>query len=348
MDIKSKLENMTKEGFFPGATYGIVYQGKKYFDSVGYRSLEPTIERNNLDTVYDIASLTKVIVTTTLISKLQEQNKLHFHDSVCSYLKEFPYPNITIYHLLTHTSGLHFSYQKKISSLEDVYRRMQSLYPVRKPGTLVEYADHHFILLGWIMESIYQDTLDHIAQKEIFEPLKMHHTSYGPVDFKACAPTEWTKDRGLLRGVVHDEKAYHFNRSLGNSGVFSTALDLTKFAQMVLQNGVYDHKRFLKKETIDCWFQPLEQDAEKNTRGIGWLVGNVASITGTSCSKDSICHTGFTGTTMIIDRGNELGFVFLSNRIHPTRENKKLLSGRREITETVYTEFSKLKTKLKK
>lgn len=348
MDVQSKLLLMSENGSFPGATYGILFQGESCFGSVGVKAVYPKLEANHLETLYDVASLTKVIVTNTIISKLKENGIVDWYDPITKYLKWFPYSNITLYHLLTHTSGLKSLCKNKILTLYDVWQRLSSLVSVSIPGKVVDYADHNFILLGWIIEEIYHDSLDNIAYKEVFEPLDMSHTGYCPVDVVNCAPTEVTVERGIIRGVVHDEKAYYSNRCIGHAGVFSDVKDLAKFVEMVLNDGRLDEKNFLKKETIDCWFQPLEHDEKMNFRGIGWLVGNVYNITGGCCSENSVCHTGFTGTTIIIDRDNQLGIIFLSNRIHPSRENCKLLTERRMITELVYDQLQINKVKVKK
>lgn len=156
----------------------------------------------------------------------------------------------------------------------------------------------------------------------------MLNTSYLPENKDLCAPTEVTETRGVVKGIVHDEKAWMLGGVCGAAGVFSNIFDLCNFAKMILNDGVFEGKIFLEKKYIDLWFTPLVN--KKPYRSIGFIVGECRSI-GNVCSEQTISHTGFTGVTFVVDRKRKLAFIQLSNRIHPSRKNELLLDQRRKI-----------------
>lgn len=332
--IKSYMKNLVALGYFPGACYAIFYKDLYISGSVGYKSLIPNKERNNINTLYDIASLTKLLVTNTLISKLIYDKKIDVNDSFKMYFSEFPFSNVTIHHLLTHTSGIVVKYDKNtISGKNEILTNLELEYI---PGEHLWYQDINFLLLGFLIEKIYNDTLDNISNDYIFGPLNMKDTSYLPKDINRCAPTEVTESRGIIRGKAHDEKAYALGSVAGNAGVFSTITDLSKFVRMIIRNGKKGNKYFLPKEIIDSWFK-VEVIGDKGIeRSFGWIIGSSSDDTKSICSKNSIFHTGFTGNEIIIDNDNSFAFILLSNRVHPTRENKKLIDNRGKLNKDIY------------
>lgn len=340
--MKEYFERLVKLNVFPGCNYAIIYNDQIEINSVGNKSLIPQIEKNNIDTLYDLASLTKVLVTNVLISKLLSKNIIKLNDQVVKYLPKFKYDDITIFHLLTHCSGLIADVDwSKVENKEQLIELLYDKDLYYQTGKDVIYSDLNFIFLGFIIENIYGKPLDLIAEEEIFKPLHMNHTSFNPTDKELCAPTEVTEKRGVVKGIVHDEKACMMGGVCGSAGVFSNIFDLVKFALMILNDGMIGNQKFIDKKYIDLWFKPLVCGKEKNVRGLGWCVGK-NKTTGSKCSDKTISHTGFTGNTLIIDKEKKLAFIQLSNRVHPTRDNKKLLVKRKYITNYIYKNIDKL------
>lgn len=195
------------------------------------------------------------------------------------------------------------------------------------------------ILIGneIINKNNYNMKLDEIADIEVFKPLSMKRATFHP-NVKNCAPTEQTIDRGLIRGIVHDETAFYSGRILGHAGLFCDINDACKFVKMILNDGMVSNKFYLEKKYIDMLFHPEVLDVDGVKRSIGWVVGKVNS-TGNSVSENTISHNGFTGTSIVIDRDNKIGIVVLSNRVHPTRENNLLLSRRKKIIGSIYNKI---------
>lgn len=336
--IKEKLNELQQDGVFPGATLGICTNRSKYLDFVGYKSIFPYKELNSLNTIYDLASLTKVIVTNTLVSLALMEKKITLSTKIDKYFDDELYKNITIYNLITHTSGLVTT--KRASSIYSYGDYEDYLNTIIKENIeKARYSDINYILLGFIIEKIYNDSLDKIADIKIFKPLNMKNTTFKP-NPKLCAPTEISSTRGIIKGMPHDEKSYYSNKIIGCSGLFAPIEDIIKFVQMVLNNGIVDGKVFLEKRYIDLWFKKLVTDIEDLNRGMGWIIGSSATTTKECCSDNTIIHLGFTGTMIIIDRGNNLGIVLLSNRVHPTRNNGKFKERKHEIVEAIYKDIA--------
>lgn len=354
--MQEKLDNLNNliveainDEVFPGCNYVLCCSGGIYKNTFGYKSLYPLKEENNLDTLYDMASCSKVISTTSCILKLMEQGKIRLFDKVSSYLPRFRHENIVLWDLLTHTSGLPagVSGVKSIASREEALDKIYALDLVYEKNTKIVYSDIGFILLGFIVEEVSKMKLDEFAKEYIFKPLKMNDTGYNPLDIKRCAPTEMRNDRivsGIVRGKVHDELSYILGGVSGHAGLFSTVEDVSHFIQMILNEGVYQNTRVFSKATIDLLF--TKQVEEKrgvcmlvNTRGIGWIVQGDYCSAGDLASKETILHTGFTGTNIFIDRINKVGFSLLSNRVHPTRENTKIIPFRGRLGNFIIANF---------
>ena len=327
--LEKYLKRKVYENVFPGCTYYIYCEGEEYIGCIGNKALLPIKEENSIDTLYDIASLSKLLVTNLLISLLLQDNKIKLDDKVSDYLPKFKYNNVLILHLLTHSSGINVLYDKYNIKSKDVFYNDIEL--IHEPGGDAKYSDINFILLGFIIEKIYGETLDVLAHKYIFSKLDMNDTTYNPKDIDRCAPTE-----GNLRGIVHDEKAKFLKGISGNAGVFTTIKDISHFIKLILNDGVYNGKKIIDKKYIDLWFTPLFIDNEDIRRTIGWAYGKSSLLCNKFCSDDTIVHTGFTGCHIVIDRGNELAIVLLSNRIHPTRDNNKIYKERANIDNYIY------------
>ena len=340
--FKNYFIKLVKLEVFPGCNYAIIYDDKIEINSVGNKALVPEVEINDVNTLYDVASLTKVLVTNVLITKLLEEGKINLDDKVNKYLPKFKYDNITIYHLLTHSSGLIADVKwDEVHNKEELIKFFYNKKLYYETGTDVIYSDLNFMFLGFIVEKLYGKPLDILAYEKIFKPLHMNNTCFNPTDKKLCAPTEVTDKRGVVRGIVHDEKACMMGGVCGAAGVFSNIFDLVKFANMILNDGKVGNQQFISKKSIDLWATPFVKGKEGNVRGIGFGIGK-CKITGSLCSDNTIYHTGFTGQTLIIDRDNKIAIILLSNRIHPTRDNKLLMNKRKYIFNYIYRNIDKI------
>ena len=347
--LNELIQEAIDDGAMPGANYCLVSDYGVEFNSLGKKALVPEVEENDIDTLYDMASCSKVISTTTCIFKLLEQGKLRLYDSVKTYVPRFRYPNITIWDLMTHSSGLPADVirSNRIKSREEALDKIFDSVLTYEKNTKIVYSDIGFILLGLVIESVSKMKLEEYAEKNVFGPLEMTSTGYNPSDIKRCAPTEIRKDEvydGVLRGKVHDEKGYILGGVAGHAGLFSTVKDLSHFIQMILNGGVYNGKRILSQASIDLMFTPQVRmingvSLDYNQRGLGWIVKGDFCSAGDLASPETIQHTGYTGTNIFIDRINRVGFTMLTNRVHPTRENVKVIPFRAKLGNYIIANF---------
>jgi len=343
------IEKAIADKAFPGATLAVGYKDKVALHAFGRLSYAAKAPQVNLRTMYDVASLTKVIVTTTLVEKLVEgdfKSPLNLDAPIERYLPEWasgPQPEwrhrVTVRHLMTHTSGLPaFKEYWRISKGKEDTLRMIFAEPLEyEPGTKMIYSDLGIILMAEIIQRLTGRTLDDLAREYIFGPLGMKDTMYKPPKklWPQIAPTEFDAQfrRRLVQGEVHDENAFAIGGVSGHAGVFSTAPDLAAFCQMLLNGGVYAHERILRRATIAQFIAP--QALSGNTRTLGWVVPTEGSSSGHYFSPHSFGHTGFTGTSIWIDPDRQLFVVLLTNRVNPTRENHKIAEVRPALHDAV-------------
>lgn len=340
----------------PGAVVLINHDGKTVFErAYGDRALEPAVERMTEDTIFDMASLTKCLVTATAIMQLYEAHKLQFDDPVAKYLPAFAVngkQGVTIRELLTHYSGLPADVSLKDSwglaapdKAEGIRRAMNATLG-SVPGTQFKYSDINFITLGALVEEISGQPLEVYAQAHIFGPLGMKHTRYlpGKESIPQIAPTAYD-DEGtaatnpdfdhLLRGTVHDPTTRRMGGVAGHAGVFSTAGDVALFAQALLDRRAGRPSDFpLKQATLELMTQPEQPstalggatifaiDGKATTgvaaRGFGWDINSAYSRPrGEVFPIGSFGHTGFTGTSLWMDPGSDTFVVILANSVHP-------------------------------
>ena len=326
----------------PGAVVLVGRKGRVVWrKSYGSRAVEPTQEAMTPDTIFDLASLTKIVATATSVMILVERGKLRLSDPVSLYIPELKgegRERITIEQLLTHVSGYapDFDLSERWTGYDEAIKRLIK-EPLRNPpGTRFTYSDIGFITLGEVVARVGGLPLDQFAQKNIFGPLRMTNTGFRPsAALKAhIAPTE--KRRGQLsylgdtsanvgaegdvwlRGEVHDPTSYRMNGVAGHAGLFSTADDLAIYCQMILNHGSYGGVRILAPLTVAEMTRPRVVSSNGATRGLGWDIDtNFSSNRGDLFPLGSFGHTGFTGTSIWIDPASEMFVVFLSNRVHP-------------------------------
>jgi beta-glucosidase-like glycosyl hydrolase/CubicO group peptidase (beta-lactamase class C family) len=343
------VEAAIKDKAFPGATLAVGYRGKVSLHAFGKQTYDAKSPNIAIDTMYDIASLTKVVATTTLVAKLAEGDfpvRLDLDANVERYLPEWtsgPQPEwrhrVTVRYLLTHTSGLppFKEYWRTSKSKNEMLARIFAEPLDCEPGTKEVYSDLGIILMAEIIERLTGQNLDTLAREYIFSPLAMSNTMFNPRKtlWPSIAPTEIDNQyrHRLIRGEVHDENAAAIGGVSGHAGVFSTAPDLTAFCQMLLNGGVYAHQRILRRATIAEFTEP--QQLSGGTRTLGWAVPTEGGSSGHFMGPHTFGHTGFTGTSIWIDPDRQLFVVFLTNRVHPSRENQKLAKVRPALHDAV-------------
>jgi CubicO group peptidase (beta-lactamase class C family) len=325
------LEKALDAKTLPG---GVLFVGQK--DTVIEKSAVGTTDgttKVTFNTIYDLASLTKVVATATSIMILEEQGKLKVTDKLSQYYYPFRTPskkNITIEDLMRHRSGLPASVKiLPTDTYEDFIARSLALALQYKPGTDVVYSDVGFIILGDLVQKISGTSLHQFTHDHIYKPLGMNHTGYFVEEKEECAPT--TKK---AKCVPHDPKAFvMYPHNLGHAGVFSTIDDLSRFAKMYLQEGILDGVRILETATV----KRMTEITDPELRGLGWdLLSPYASAPrGEVFEKGtSYGHTGYTGTTIWIDPKTKSFYVFLSNRVYLGEDNtaKPFTALRRELS----------------
>ena len=326
----------------PGAVVVVARKGRIAFrKAYGARAVDPSREAMTPDTIFDVASLTKVVATATSIMILVERGKLRLNDPISLHIPELKAEGrdrITIEQLLTHISGYapDFDLRERWTGHDEAIKRLIK-EPLRNPpGTRFTYSDIGFIALGEIVARVSGMPLDQFAQKNIFGPLRMTSTGFRPSSTlqTRIAPTE--KRRGQLsylgdspvnigaegevwlRGAVHDPTSYRMDGVAGHAGLFSSANDLAIYCQMILNSGTYNGVRILAPLTVAEMTRPRIVSSAGNTRGLGWDINTSYSTNrGELFPLGSFGHTGFTGTSLWIDPASEMFVVFLSNRVHP-------------------------------
>ena len=330
---------------FPGVVIGVLDKtGIKYMKAYGtytYDSATPMAT----STLFDLASVSKVIATTSVVMKLYEQGKLKLEDKVVKYIPEFGIngkENITIMNLMIHDSGMEADHPFEDYSDMNAQTLMDYSYNIRlsyATGTAYLYSDFSMIIMMEIIKRITGMGLDQFSQKYIFEPMGMIDTVFNPKNKEKCAPTEIDTfyRHQLLQGIVHDEKAFYLNGVGGSAGLYSPITDMMKFMQMMINYGEYDNgigtQRMFEKDTI-VKFTTRVVMPYHTTRAIGWDTNPYGSICDTAYG-----HTGYTGTSIYADQTrNGLSVVLLTNRVDPSRYRNTatlIAAFRREVTQEI-------------
>ena len=308
----------------PGAVLWLEHRGVTYHKAYGHRALVPAEEPMTEDTIFDAASLTKVIACTPAVMLLVERGQLNLDEHVQTYIPEFTGDGkeaITVRQLMLHISGLRedietrTDWQGQQAAIEKACaEKLQSA-----PGTAFRYSDINFFLLGEIVQRVSHTPLEEFVAREVYRSLKMTDTSYLPPTAKLdrIAPTEIVNG-SPFRGVVHDPTARHMGGVAGHAGLFTTAPDLARYARMLLNRGSLDGMRIFKPETVDLMTRVQSPASIKARRGLGWDIDSgYSGPRGKLFPVGSYGHTGWTGTSLWIDPFSQTFVIFLSNRNHP-------------------------------
>jgi uncharacterized protein YbbC (DUF1343 family) len=324
--ISEIAKKAVQAGKIPGAVILVGHEGKVVYRNVfGMSALKPKKHPMTIHTIFDVASLTKVIATSTAVMQLVEMGKLNLEDPVVRYWPEFKgngKEEITVRDLLTHYSGLRPALDLKPSwsGYDTALRMIEEEKPLFPPGTNFIYSDINFIILGELVSRISGEPLDAYCAGHIFKPLEMNDTGFRPSsDFRPrIAPTEYQHETTgkMLWGEVHDPMAYNMGGVAGHAGLFSTADDLAIFAQMVLDGGRRKNVQLLSSLTVKNMTNPQSPPDKIPLRGLGW------NMDSSLVSESSYGHKGFTGTGIWIDPVSNTYVIILTNRVHPNGKGK--------------------------
>jgi CubicO group peptidase (beta-lactamase class C family) len=332
-DLTDRLDEALLQALEAGASPGVealVLVGHKeiYHRAFGFAETVPEEIPLQKDSVFDVASLTKVMVTTPLVLMLAEEGRLALEDPVSRFFPEYVgggRESVRLRHLLTHTSGVgNLPGTYLLLSGKEAYLQAILAWPLRHPpGERRIYSDFGMMLLGFVVEKVSGQTLDSLADQRIFRPLGLRRTQfYPPLAWRwRCAALEicpWRQ--GLVRGVVHDENCYAMGGIAGHAGLFSTAEDMAVFSRMLLNGGTWSGKRVLEEESIEAML--ADQNIPDATfQRLGWQVQEeIGQKTGWLLSPKTFGHTGFPGDSLWIDPDHETVAILLSNAIHPYRD----------------------------
>ncbi|WP_411677428.1 serine hydrolase domain-containing protein [Caproicibacter sp.] len=346
------VEAAVRNRSIPSAELAIGIKDRLFVrESYGVTSFTPEGRPVNEQTRYDMASMTKIMSTGMIALKLLESGELDLADSIAKYLGDRvpeDKKQITIFHLLTHTSGLpaHILLEDSISDPEDCVSLILSAPLAAACGSTVIYSCTGFILLGKILERILSGRLDQLAEEIVFRPLKMSSTSYHRLNHgrlsdpslrENTAFTEKDPKTGeWLCGIVHDENARFLEGVSGNAGVFSNINDCIHFARMLACGGEAPTGRYLSQSTLRAAIRNYTPGQDEN-RGLAFHLANgFQSYSGAFFDQTAFGHTGFTGTHLLVSPQTGLYVILLANRVHPTRDNNAQLRLRRVLHTAAY------------
>lgn len=329
---KEKINQLMDEETFSGVSFSFILKDCSEDHTWGNAQVIPSTEPLTPSLLFDVASLTKVVCTTTVVLQLLEAGLIDLDQPLNKYLPAFDDEKITIRHLLTHTSDIQ-SYIENRDRLSKEELR-EAYYHVRSGdllGKKVAYTDTGTILLGFMLENMLGQDAIVIFKERVLEPLGMNKSCFLPKEPLKTVPTENHPIRGLIRGQTHDPKALVLAEHAGNAGLFSNLTDLKKFVKMYLNEGVSQSIQFLKKETIESLLSDQTPD-KIGHRSLGW------DLLDDRESRPLLFHTGYTGTFLLIDVPKKEAFIFLSNRVHPIDRRADYIQKRDELIQVYLKE----------
>jgi len=351
-NVFSIIDNFINKKIFPGAQLFVSKKGEILINQgFGFHTYENKSPPVNVQSIYDIASLTKILSTTPIVMKLVSQKKINLDHSVKQYIPEFngTFKNkVTLRHLLTHSAGLEpyieYFLEENINSKDEIIQDIIKRDLLFEPGTQMKYSDLGMILLAEIINIVQDKSFENLAERYIFNPFNMDDTSFNPSKeiLGRIVPTEIDNRfrKRLVHGEVHDENAFILGGIAPHAGIFSTAKDIGNFFQMLLNGGTWLGKRYFKQSIINQFITrqdlPLGSD-----RAIGFDTPskNGKSSAGDYFGDKSFGHLGFTGTSVWADSQKEIIIVLLTNRVHPTREKKGIYQARRMIYNSIMNQL---------
>ena len=324
-DADEVITDAIAEKKLPGAVLWFEHQGRVYTKAFGHRAVVPQAELMTEDTIFDAASLTKIIATAPAIMLLHERGRLDIDAQVQKYLPEFRnegMSNVTVRHLLTHTSGLRPGLSRRTpwSGYDAAIRLAFQEKLTQAAGATFVYSDINFILLGEIVRRVSKVPLNEFVSSEIYSPLRMYYTGFLPParELNRIAPTEKDEEGVILRGTVHDPTARRMGGVAGHAGIFTTAADLARYARMILNAGELEGARIFQPATVKLMTSVQSPKNVLTRRGLGWDIDSAYSRPrGKWFPLGSFGHTGWTGTCFWIDPFSKTFWIFLSNRVHP-------------------------------
>ncbi|MGB9242293.1 MAG: glycoside hydrolase family 3 N-terminal domain-containing protein [Candidatus Acidiferrales bacterium] len=345
------LERAVADGAFPGGVLAVGLDNKLVVHPFGKFTRDAKAAPVRADTIYDLASLTKPIVTTTSVMILVQQKRLDLDAPLSRLLPEWsaaaksdPNPawraRVTPRMLLLHDSGLpaHRDFYRETQGHDAILARVLAEPLVHEPGKQIEYSDLGFILLGEIVQRLTGESLAEFAQKEIFSPLDMKNSLFNPPrSLRASIPpteNDLSYRKHLIQGEVHDQNAWAMGGIAGDAGLFSTAGDIAVFAQMILNGGIYAHHRVISRATVAEF--TAHQTIGNSARTLGWDVALDPTATGRFFSARAFGHYGFTGTSLWIDPERNLFIILLTNRVNPSADNIKIRRVRPELHDAIF------------
>jgi len=337
----AEVDSWVAKKAFPGAILAVGQHGRllalKAFGRIESSADAPPMP---VDALFDLASLTKVVGTTTAAEILYDRGLLDLDAPVVRYLPEFGgapgHEAITVRELLTHSSGLKLSglLWQHASDKQGILQQIDTMAAPDAPGSTYHYQDFNMILMGEIVERLSGLPLDLFLRKNVFGPLGMKDTGFRPSNdlLPRIAPTEQDDifRHMLVRGVVHDENAFVMGGVAGHAGLFSTARDLAVLAQLYLDGGTYRGKRLVRADTIRL-FATRQNIPLGSSRALGWDTPTPGGLFGPLASPGALIHTGFTGTSIYLDPDRDVFVILLTNRVNPTRETQLINQARPAI-----------------
>ncbi len=329
-EIKNILDKAVADSVFPGAVAAVVKDGYLIYNkAVGYHTYNKEIKMDT-QAVFDLASVTKIMATTTAIMKLVDEGKISLDDKFSNYFPEFEADNkkdITLGDVLLHQAGFPASrpYVKTMHTKAEIVDAIKNEDMIYDLGTKYIYSDLGLILLGEIIEEVTQSNLNSYLRSTFYAPMNMPATYFNPHDVSTdyvahVVPTEndTVYNRGVVLGYVHDEKAYFMGGIAGHAGLFSNTTDMARYATMILNEGHYGGKSYISAETINYF---TAKQSELSGRGYGFDRRSETGFTsaGEFSSTNTFGHLGFTGTSIWMDKEKNMAVILLTNRVQPYR-----------------------------
>lgn len=344
--VQDMVDGYIADEKVPAMSVGIIKDDELYQYQAGYQQVInkkiPLVD----NPIFDLASLSKVTTTLMLILKLIESKELSLMTKVKDILIDYPDDDVTIKHLLTHTTGFPAddkSY-KDCKNKDEMYEFIKRLERQQPLDTKVFYSCFNYLVLGFIIDKLKGSMADY-AKEVLFDPLQMNDTGYLPTTKglkDRCVATEMTSHRGLIKGEVHDGKAFIVGGVAGNAGVFSTMEDLSHLALMLLNDGVYNQKQLYQKESIALLKQSYTDNLNER-RTLGWFFADPYCQFAEKKTNACLYHTGFTGTSMYVDFDRNCSIIILTNRVHPSRDNSNIIKIRQELHGLILNYLDKIR-----